>query len=148
MCIVPVISAIILTISQIKILKFYCGTFHTIDDTSSTIKLTERHVAKLMTVLHNYSYKWYPFGLNLGFTPPELNTIVCTLTLLTGAPVSYLQELLSRWVQWPTTDHPLVPTLQAMCEALRSSLVGLGSLADKVEKIMRENAGKYKTQQL
>jgi hypothetical protein len=64
------------------------------------------------------------------------------LTLLTGAPVSYLQELLSQWVQWPTTDHPNHPTLRALCTALRSSLVGLGSLAKEVEKEMKQCAGK------
>ena len=61
--------------------------------------------------------------------------------LLTGAPVSYLQELLSQWVQWPTTDHPNHPTLEALCTALSSSLVGLGSLAEEVEKEMKQCTG-------
>ena len=58
-----------------------------------------------------------------------------------GAPTSFLQELLSQWVQWPTASHPTKPTLEALCGALRSSLVGLGSLADKVNEEMRQSTG-------
>ena len=61
--------------------------------------------------------------------------------LLVRAPTSYLQELLSQWVQWPTASHPTKPTLEALCAALRSSLVGLGSLADKVNEEMRQSTG-------
>ena len=91
-----------------------------------------------MQQLQQHSPKWNPIGLSLGFTTPELNTISCMITLLTGAPVSYLQELLSQWVQWPTTDHPNHPTVRALCTALRSSLVGLGSLAQIVENEFNE----------
>ena len=63
------------------------------------------------------------------------------VTLLVGAPVSHLQELLNQWVQWPTTEHPNNPTLEALCAALRSPLVGLGSLAEEVEKEMKQCAG-------
>ena len=91
-----------------------------------------------MQLLQSYSYKWNPIGLSLGFTQHELNTIFGMLKLLVGAPVSYLQELLSQWVQWPTADHPSHPTLGALCTALRSSLVGLGSLAEEVEKEMKQ----------
>ena len=52
--------------------------------------------------------------------------------------MSYLQELLSQWVQWPTEEHQNNPTLGALCTALRSSLVGLGSLAEDVEKEMKQ----------
>jgi hypothetical protein len=62
------------------------------------------------------------------------------VTLLTGAPVSYLQELLSQWVQWPTEEHQNNPTLGALCTALRSSLVGLGGLAEDIEKEMKQCA--------
>ena len=58
-----------------------------------------------------------------------------------GAPTSFLQELLSQWVQWPTASHPTKPTLEALCAVLRSSLVGLGSLADKVNEEMRQSTG-------
>ena len=54
-----------------------------------------------------------------------------------SAPASFLRELLSQWVQWPTADHPTKPTLGALCETLRSSPVGLGSLAEKVDREMK-----------
>ena len=102
--------------------------------------LSEKDLVHLMRLLQSYSYKWNPIGLSLGFTQHELNTIFGMLKLLVGAPVSYLQELLSQWVQWPTTDHPSHPTLGALSTALRSSLVGLGSLAEEVEKEMKQCA--------
>jgi hypothetical protein len=96
-----------------------------------------------MRLLQSYSYKWNPIGLSLGFTPHELHTISGMVTLLTGAPVSYLQEMLDRWVQWPTGEHQNNPTLGALCTALRSSLVGLGGLAEEVEKEMKQYAGNW-----
>ena len=90
-----------------------------------------------MDLLHNFSDKWKEIGLILGFTQPELNQIKSDPSLyMSGAPASFLTKLLSQWVQWPTVDHPTKPTLGALCEALRSSLVGLGSLAKKVEREM------------
>jgi hypothetical protein len=96
-----------------------------------------------MRLLQSYSYKWNLIGLSLGFTPHELNNILSMVILLTWAPVSYLQELLSQWVQWPTTDHPSHPTLRALCTSLRSCLVGLGGLAEEVEKEMKQCTGKW-----
>ena len=102
------------------------------------MKLNEKDLVHLMRLLQSYSYKWNPIGLSLGFTQHELNTIFGMLKLLVGAPVSYLQELLSQWVQWPTEKHQNNPTLGALCTALCSSLVGLGSLAEEVEKKMKQ----------
>ena len=104
------------------------------------MKLSEKDLVHLMRLLQSYSYKWNPIGLSLGFTQHELNTIFGMLKLLLGAPVSYLQELLNQWVQWPTEEHQNNPTLEALCTALRSSLVGLGSLAEEVEKEMKHYA--------
>ena len=102
------------------------------------MKFSEKDLVNIMRLLQSYSYKWNPIGLSLGFTQHELNTIFGMLKLLVGAPVSYLQELLSQWVQWPTADHPTHPTLGALCTALRSSFVGLGSLAEEMEKEMKQ----------
>ena len=103
--------------------------------------LTERDVAALMLLVHCFSDKWYVIGLGLGFTPSELNLIVGRplLAIVGAAPTSYLIELLNQWVQWPTVNHRKKPTLKALCEVLRSSLVGLGSLADKVEREMGDS---------
>ena len=104
------------------------------------MKLSEKDLVHLMRLLQSYGYKWNPIGLSLGFTQHELNTISGMIKLVDGAPVSYLQESISQWLQWPTEEHQNNPTLEALCTALRSSLVGLGSLAEEVEKEMKQCA--------
>ena len=99
--------------------------------------LHEEDVCQLMTLMQSFSDHWLEIGMALGFTPPELNQIRKNPMLLTTAPKSFLTELLSLWIQWPTVDHPTKPTLEALCEALRSSLVGLGQLAEEVEREMK-----------
>ena len=98
--------------------------------------LTERDIAKLVDLLHNFSSKWNEIGLGLGFTSSELNLISHKPLLLPNAPTSFLIELLSQWVQWPTVNHPTKPILKTFCGTLCSSLVGLGRLAKKVEREM------------
>ena len=103
------------------------------------VKLTEQEVAKLLELIHtSSSHKWDMIGLKIGFTFSELENIRSIPMLLLSAPTSYLKELLSRWVRWPSPIHPTKPTLRALCTSLRSSLVGLGSLADKVEREMTQ----------
>ena len=99
--------------------------------------LTERDVATLLNLMHNFSDKWNEIGLGLGFVPSELRQISSNMSLLIFSPASYLRTLLEQWVQWPTKEHPTKPTLEALCEALRGSLVGLGSLAEQVERELK-----------
>ena len=101
--------------------------------------LTEKDIAALMNQIHNFSEKWNGIGLILGFTQPELNQIKNNPSLFMSGPGSFMGELLSQWVQWPTKDHPTKPTLEALCKALHSSLVGLGQLAEKVEREMKHS---------
>jgi hypothetical protein len=82
----------------------------------------------------NFSDKWNEIGLGLGFVQPELNQISSNPSLFMHGPASFLRTLLSQWVQWPTKEHPTKPTPKALSEALRGSLVGLGSLAEQVER--------------
>ena len=95
--------------------------------------LTERDIATLLNLMHKFSYKWNEIGLGLGFVQSELTLISSNPLLLISAPASYLRMLLSQWVQWPTKEHCTKPTLKALCEALRGSLVGLGRLAKQIE---------------
>ena len=107
--------------------------------------LTEKDIAALLNLVHNFSNKWNEIGLGLGFTPSELKQISSNPSLFMSAPASFLRELLSQWVQWPTKDHPTKSTLGALCETLRSSIVGLGSLAEEIErelKLMHSTTGK------
>ena len=106
---------------------------------TSSANLNEKDILKLLTLLRTYSSKWCNIGLSLGFLPSELDTISSMSKLFVGAPVSYLQEILCQWIQWPTANHPTRPTLETLCVALQSSLVGLGCLADKVEKEMKRS---------
>ena len=101
--------------------------------------LHKEDVYQLMTLMQSFSDHWLEIGMALGFTPSELNQIRKNPMLLTAAPKSFLTELLSQWVQWPTVDHPHKPTLEALCKALCSSLVGLGSLAEEVEREMKHS---------
>ena len=103
------------------------------------VKLTERDIAELFELIHSYSSKWEMIGLQLKFAPSELDYIKSMPLLLTSAPASFLKELLSRWIQWPTPRHPTRPTLRALCASLRSSSVGLGRLADEVEREMMQS---------
>ena len=109
--------------------------------TQTRLIMTQRDLVNLLKLLQSHSYQWKMIGLSLGFIDPELTTISNMHRLFMGAPTSFLQELLSQWVQWPTASHPTKPTLEALCAALQSSLVGLGSLADKVNEEMRQSTG-------
>ena len=113
----------------------YCVFFLYIVATEQV--LTERDIVKVLNLIHNFSYKWFEIGLELGFAPSELNQIKNNPSLFMSAQASFLTRLLSQWVQWPTEYHPTKPTLRALCDTLRSSLVGLGNLADKVEREMK-----------
>ena len=104
--------------------------------------MNEKDVYQLLCLLQNHSNKWNTIGLALGFLPSELSTISAMPNLLVGSPQSCLQELLTRWVQWPTDNYSFEPTLEALCKALQSALVGLGSLADRVYQKMIQNTGK------
>ena len=117
--------------------------FFTVSDVAMTseldVKLTEKEIITLLELIHTFSSKWDLIGIVLGFAPSELENIKNMPSLFMKAPTSFLTELLSQWVQWPTLSHPTKPTLRALCTSLRSSLVGLGSLADKVEMEMKQS---------
>ena len=102
------------------------------------MRLTEKELATLLELIHVSSSKWDMIGTVLGFDPSEIKKIKNMPSLFKTAPTSFLKELLSQWVQWPTLSHPTKPTLRALCTSLRSSLVGLGSLADEVEMKMKK----------
>ena len=103
--------------------------------------LKEKDIADLLRLLQCHSHRWNDIGLSLGFLDSELTNIIGIPRLYARGPTGFLQELLSQWVRWPTDSHPTKPTLEELCAALRSSLVGLGSLADKVNEEMRQTTG-------
>lgn len=60
----------------------------------------------LKELLHLHSDKWIDLGLGLGFLAAELKLISSDPLLLLRAPAGYLEELLTKWVQWPTKKTP------------------------------------------
>lgn len=96
-------------------------------------KLTENQILDLLHELVKHSHMWDMVGISLGFAPSELQYIRSMPLLLASAPLSFFNELLRQWVNWPTLNHPTIPTLGAFITSLRSSIVGLGSQADVVE---------------
>ena len=74
------------------------------------------------------SHKWREIGLALNFQDGELKAL--SLSFPGHTAQQLMIELLSQWSQWPTADHSDVPTMERLCDALRSGLVGLGAQAN------------------
>ena len=101
--------------------------------------VTEEEIVTLLELIHTISSKWEIIGSLLGFAPSELEKIRKKTSLFMKPPKSFLKELLSQWVQWPTARHRSKPTLRALCTSLRTFFLKLGSLADKVEMEMKQS---------
>ena len=84
-----------------------------------------------MNHLHQFAYKWREIGTALSFHHGDLENI--SQTFPRGTPQQLLTELLSQWSEWPTAIHSGVPTVERLCDALRSGLVGLGALANSLQ---------------
>ena len=63
-------------------------------------KLSARDLTKITEYVKPHSHKWKEIGQGLGFTADELSNIEARLTLLFGAPYSYLSAMLSDWWHW------------------------------------------------
>ena len=87
-------------------------------------------VGFLMNILYLHSYKWDVIGTALCLLPGELENIRHSPQVIT--PQQRLNEVLCQWVQWPTEAHSQVPTMETLCDALRSDIVGLGAVANQV----------------
>ena len=95
--------------------------------------LTESDIPQLMEKLAPHAANWWEIGTALGFLPYELKLIRASPLLMYGAPASFLDEMLSKWVQWsPETVHAKYATIADLRQALRSQLVGLGAAAEAV----------------
>ncbi len=85
----------------------------------------------LANELTTVASRWGPIGGHLGFLPGELENIAVTVSA--RPPDEYLIKLLTEWTQWPTSKHKDYPTMDSLCEALRSQSVGMGRAADKLD---------------
>ena len=91
----------------------------------------QEDVKFLLEELCNYTYKWEDIGLVLGFVDGELKNITHS-SPSQASTQDFMKELLVKWAHWPTKDHLRNPTLENLCNALRSKLVGLGNIADEL----------------
>ena len=94
--------------------------------------IAQEDVNFLLGVLCTSAHKWEFIGMALGFLDGELKNISSSSP--TAGVQRHLKEMLSQWAHWPTKTHPDPPTLERLCDALRSQLVGLGNVADHVYK--------------
>lgn len=99
---------------------------------STGTRVSQQDVNLLWGFLCHCAYKWEAIGSVLGFLPGELKNIAHSSPR--SSVQHYLKEVLSQWAHWPTTNHPQVPTLERLCAALRSDLVGLGDVAQDLSK--------------
>ena len=64
------------------------------------IQLSDDNLPHLLDQLNVHAAKWRMIGTNLGFRAGELDSIQSMPTLIMQAPASYLNELLTQWLQW------------------------------------------------
>ena len=90
--------------------------------------MTSEDINFLFQFLYQHSAKWRSLGVSLKFHHAELEIIHHSKANFQDR----LEELLANWSQWPTADHPDFPTLERLCDALRSEVVGLGAVAARL----------------
>ena len=80
--------------------------------------------------LCKYAFKWREIGTALGFLSAEQDIIAHSPGMDTLQ--HRMESVLTQWAHWPTDSHPNTPTLEMLCGALRSNLVGLGDVANEL----------------
>ena len=90
--------------------------------------MKDKDVGFLMDSLCQHSHRWKDIGTALHFLPGKLENINRNHQDVQQC----LNAVLCQWVQWPTTAHPQIPTMEMLRDALRSDLVGLGAVANQL----------------
>ena len=104
-----------------------------INSTTNKKRLTDCHLSSLVGVLKCHASKWKEIGTHLGFQQGELLNIAGKPSLFNDAPQSWLQAMLSEWLQWAPGDSrgsQSYSTLQTLKSALNDS--GLGATASNL----------------
>ena len=97
------------------------------------VKLDKRHCSSLISQLSNCAAKWREIGTHLEFQQGELSNIQAKPLLLSGAPQSWLSDLLSQWMERaPRDSHG--STKYATLEDLKSAVskAGFGVVAARL----------------
>lgn len=97
------------------------------------MSICEQDFDRSSRILRKYSHKWREIGLELGFKGHELDCIHHSPILLSTAPNSFLDTMLSSWRQWAPGDHR-GSTKFATLDSLRTAVdrAGLGLTAQEL----------------
>ena len=100
-------------------------------------RCTQEHETIIYWHLNRFASKWREIGMGLQFKHCELNNIQSKPLLLSTAPASWLNEMLSMWLQWAPGDHR-GSTNYATVEGLAIALerAGLAAAADDLNKAL------------
>lgn len=84
----------------------------------------------LVNELYDLATRWRFIGMGLGFRQGELDNIESQAG---RDPVNHLTRMLAYWTEWPTARHKDQPTLEQLCNVLKSKMVGAGKKAIELE---------------
>ena len=100
-------------------------------------ELSGRNHSILYAKLAEHSNKWRDIGTYLGFRPTELDNIHARPLLLHNAPNSWLNAMLSEWLQWAPGDQrgsTNCATLEGLNDALNKA--GLSEVAESITAVI------------
>ena len=100
--------------------------------------LRKEDIGFLMRELYPLAPKWQIFGVQLGVPTSELSIIAAKPLLISGAPLTFLQDALNYWI---CETHPAC-TVNSLCDVLKSEVMGEGTLAVQVEGKFWEHRAK------
>jgi len=82
----------------------------------------------LLDRLRHYAYLWEEIGTALNFHPGALRN----LRYRPQPTILLLKDILIQWCERPNKDHPEIPTMGMLRDALASDIVGLPDLGAQV----------------
>ena len=96
------------------------------------IHLSDKDHADILYKVRRHAASWRDIGRALGFKQGEMNNIQSNPMLTASAPSSYLEEMLTQWLEWAPGDRRGSKGF-ATTEALRVALLkaNLGQLAQQ-----------------
>ena len=104
-----------------------------------TARLGPSHIQIIQEVTYDARSKWKNLGIELGISPPTLDSID---TGCHGTPEDCYRNLLETWLRGDTPK----PTIARLLESLKARTVGYGYLVTKIEEMneaRKEKLGYY-----
>ena len=95
--------------------------------------LTPDHLQRIIGFTESAALKWKKIGVALKFPSTTLNEIATTSEGQQRGPAACFTDAMKRWLDSESTEQS-VPTLGALCEALRCDDVGEEELAIRLER--------------